>query len=288
MIVFTPKGDSVEAFTATSTASSRPWTACRTAHPDLVVAEAGTSTDKALEDLFNSQLARAGLIAIPLTLLILLLVTGSGAIVPVLLGLTSVLATMGLVSLPSLIVPMDEQIAEVILLVGLAVGVDYSIFYMRRERDERGPGRCAGAALDVAAATSGRAVLISGITVMIAMAGMFFSGDRCSCRFAIGTMMVVGVAMIGSLTVLPARPVGARRQGAPHGRIPFLRRRLARRRPARAPPVGRRPAARSCATRSSRRSSPPACSLVDGAPRAAASTRRRAASSAMPATTCPS
>jgi RND superfamily putative drug exporter len=99
---------------------------------------------------------------------------------------------------------MDESVAEVILLIGLAVGVDYSLFYIRRERDERRAGRSESAALEAAAATSGRAVLISGVTVMIAMAGMFFSGDKTFMSFAIGTMMVVAVAMLGSLTVLPA------------------------------------------------------------------------------------
>ena len=108
---------------------------------------------------------------------------------------------------------MDESIAEVILLIGLAVGVDYSLFYLRREREERAAGRSEGAALEAAAATSGRAVLISGITVMIAMAGMFLSGDKTFMSFSIGTMMVVAVAMIGSLTVLPALLVEARRPG---------------------------------------------------------------------------
>ena len=100
-----------------------------------------------------------------------------------------------------------------ILLIGLAVGVDYSLFYLRREREERAAGRSEGAALEAAAATSGRAVLISGMTVMIAMAGMFFSGDKTFMSFAIGTMMVVAVAMLGSLTVLPAVLVMARRPG---------------------------------------------------------------------------
>ncbi len=176
-------------------------------NPDYYVGEAGsTSTGKALDELFASQLAKAGLLSIPLTLIILLLVFRSlvGATIPLLLALTSVFATMGLVALPSLIVPMDESISEVILLIGLAVGVDYSLFYVRRERDERRAGRSESAALEAAAATSGRAVLISGITVMIAMAGMFFSGDKTFMSFAIGTMMVVAVAMVGSLTVLPA------------------------------------------------------------------------------------
>ena len=84
---------------------------------------------------------------------------------------------MGLVA-PSARSSRWTPVTEVILLVGLAVGVDYSLFYMRRERDERRAGRSAEAALQAAAATSGRAVLISGFTVMIAMAGMFLSGDK--------------------------------------------------------------------------------------------------------------
>ena len=110
-----------------------------------------------------------------------------------------------------------------ILLIGLAVGVDYALFYMRRERDERRAGRSESAALEAAAATSGRAVLISGFTVMIAMAGMLLSGNKIFMSFAIGTMMVVFVAMIGSLTVLPAilSVLGDRVE---KGRIPFLHR----------------------------------------------------------------
>jgi RND superfamily putative drug exporter len=206
LIQFSPKGDYeqatgyIEKITAATAAVQK-------ANPDFYVGEAGTaSTGKALDDLFKSQLAWAGMLSIPLTLIVLLVVFGSviGAAVPLLLALTSVFATLGLVALPSHIVPMDQSISEVILLIGLAVGVDYSLFYLRRERDERRAGRSESAALEAAAATSGRAVLISGFTVMIAMAGMFFSGDKTFMSFAIGTMMVVAVAMIGSLTVLPA------------------------------------------------------------------------------------
>jgi uncharacterized membrane protein YdfJ with MMPL/SSD domain len=206
LIQFSPEGSYDEAVTyidsitaATETVQDR--------NPGYYVGQAGTtSTGKALDEMFGSQLAMAGLLSIPLTLGILLLVFGSlvGASIPLLLALTSVFATMGLVTLPSQFVPMDESIAEVILLIGLAVGVDYSLFYIRRERDERRAGRSESAALEAAAATSGRAVLISGVTVMIAMAGMFFSGDKTFMSFAIGTMMVVAVAMLGSLTVLPA------------------------------------------------------------------------------------
>jgi uncharacterized membrane protein YdfJ with MMPL/SSD domain len=206
LIQFTPDGSYDDAVTYIDSITAAT-AAVQDVHPDYYVGEAGSaSTGKALDDMFNSQLARAGLLSIPLTLGILLIVFGSlvGASVPLLLALTSVFATMGLVAIPSHLVPMDESISEVILLIGLAVGVDYSLFYIRRERDERRSGRSESAALEAAAATSGRAVLISGVTVMIAMAGMFFSGDKTFMSFAIGTMMVVAVAMIGSLTVLPA------------------------------------------------------------------------------------
>src|SRR5204862_5644984 len=92
----------------------------------------------------------------------------------------------------------------IVLLIGLAVGVDYSLFYLKREREERAAGRSERAALEAAAATSGRSVLVSGLTVMVAMAGMLFTGDRTFMGFGIATMIVVAIAVIGSLTVLPA------------------------------------------------------------------------------------
>jgi RND superfamily putative drug exporter len=195
-------------------------------HPDLTIVEAGSaSTGKAVDDAFAGMLATAGMISIPLTLAILLVVFGSlvAAAVPLLLAITAVMATTGLVALPSGIVPMDESVGEVILLIGLAVGVDYSLFYLRREREERAAGRGERAALEAAAATSGRAVLISGFTVIVAMAGMFLSGDKTFMSFSIATMMVVAVAMLGSLTVLPAllSKLGDRVEKV---RVPFLHR----------------------------------------------------------------
>jgi RND superfamily putative drug exporter len=195
-------------------------------HPGFFVDEMGSvSTEKAIDSAFGSMLAKAGLISIPLTLVILLLVFGSltAALIPLLLALSAVMATIGLVAFPSSIVPMDEQVNEVILLIGLAVGVDYSLFYVKREREERRAGRSEGAALEAAAATSGRAVLISGITVMTAMAGMFLSGDKTFMSFSVATMIVVLVAMIGSLTVLPAL-LGRLGDKIEKGRVPFIHR----------------------------------------------------------------
>ena len=91
-----------------------------------------------------------------------------------------------------------------VLLIGLAVGVDYSMFYLKREREERAAGRSERAALEAAAATSGRSVLISGLTVMVAMAGMFLTGDATFASLGVAAIIVVAIAMLGSLTVLPA------------------------------------------------------------------------------------
>src|SRR6266550_1310921 len=176
-------------------------------HPAFYVGEAGSvSSGKALDKMFVDQLKTAGERSIPITILVLLLVFGAlvAVGVPLLLSLSGVAATIGLVALPSHLVPLDQNVSAVILLIGLAVGVDYSLFYLKREREERAAGKSSRAAIEAAAATSGRSVLISGLTVMIAMAGMLLSGDKATIGFGIAAMMVVGIAMLGSLTVLPA------------------------------------------------------------------------------------
>jgi len=226
MVQFSPKGTYEETILYIETLEAAvDKTAAR--HPSLEIVELGSSsTGKATDEAFGSMLAKAGMIALPLTLVILLFVFGSAvaALIPLLLAITAVVATTSLIALPSQFIPVDEQIAEVILLIGLAVGIDYSLFFLRREREERAAGRSEHAALEAAAATSGRAVLISGITVLIAMAGMLLSGDKTFMSFSIGTMMVVAIAMVGSLTVLPAL-LGKLGDRVEKGRIPFLQRR---------------------------------------------------------------
>jgi uncharacterized membrane protein YdfJ with MMPL/SSD domain len=193
-------------------------------HPGFYVGEAGSvSSVKALDKLFTDQLKTAGERSIPITIIVLLLVFGAlvAVGVPLLLALSGVMATIGLVALPSQIVPLDQNVPAVVLLIGLAVGVDYSLFYLKREREERAAGKSSRAAIEAAAATSGRSVLISGLTVMIAMAGMLFSGSKATIGFGIASMTVVGVAMIGSLTVLPAL-LAHLGDKVEKGKIPFL------------------------------------------------------------------
>jgi uncharacterized membrane protein YdfJ with MMPL/SSD domain len=181
--------------------------AAQQAHPDLRIEQfGGASADKALSKSFDDDFQKAETLSLPITLLILIVAFGAlvAAGVPLLLGLTAVAATIGLLAPISQIFPMDESVNSVVLLIGLAVGVDYSMFYLRRKMEEVDAGRSEEAALEFAAATSGRAVLISGLTVMIAMAGMFLAGSVVFESMAVGTILVVAVAMLGSLTVLPA------------------------------------------------------------------------------------
>jgi uncharacterized membrane protein YdfJ with MMPL/SSD domain len=180
--------------------------AIQKANPDFTIGSFGESTDKEVTAAFMDDLLKAGIFSIPLTLIILLVAFGTlvAAGIPLLLGLTAVLGTMGLVALISQVLPMAESVGAIILLIGLAVGVDYTMFYLKREREERAAGRSEEAALEAAAATSGRSVLVSGVTVLVAMAGMLLTFDPGFASFGVATMTVVAVAMLGSLTVLPA------------------------------------------------------------------------------------
>jgi RND superfamily putative drug exporter len=197
------------------------------AHPGYVIGEFGqASANRELGTAIDGDLRRAEQLSLPITLLVLFIAFGAlvAASIPVLLAFTAVLATYGISALLSHLVPSADATKSVILLIGMAVGTDYSLFYLRREREEVAAGRDRATALRIAAATSGQAVLISGATVIVAMAGMLLAGNGTFPSIGIGTMAVVLVAMIGSLTALPAllSKLGHRVE---RGRIPFLRRR---------------------------------------------------------------
>jgi uncharacterized membrane protein YdfJ with MMPL/SSD domain len=176
-------------------------------HPGFTIGQFGdASAEKGIDTAFAEDLEKAGLFSLPVTLAILVVAFGAlvAAGIPLLLALTAVFATFGLVAVPSQFMPVAEEAGALVLLIGLAVGVDYSMFYLRREREERAAGRSERAAIEAAAATSGRSVLISGLTVMVAMSGLFLTGDATFASFGLATVMVVAIAMLGSLTVLPA------------------------------------------------------------------------------------
>ncbi|HET8743949.1 MAG TPA: MMPL family transporter [Gaiella sp.] len=193
------------------------------AHAGVAIAETGDlSADQARQDVVDRDLHRAELLAIPVTLLVLLVAFGSlvAALVPLLLGLSAVAAGLGLLGPLSQAFPVQDSAKTVILLIGLAVGVDYALFYVVRSREER-RRRPPHEAVEVAAGTSGRTVLVSGTTVALAMAGMFVVGAKVLNGIAAGTIAVVACAVAGSVTVLPAvlELLGPRIE---RGVIPFL------------------------------------------------------------------
>ena len=181
--------------------------AAQRAHPGFFIGEFGdASAEKGVVTAYGDDLAKAGLLSLPITLIILVIAFGAlvAAGIPLLLALTAIFATFGLIALTSQFLPVALQAPALVLLIGLAVGVDYSMFYLKRERQERAAGRGERAALEAAAATSGRSVLISGLTVIVAMAGMFLTGDATFASLGLSAILVVAVAVLGSLTVLPA------------------------------------------------------------------------------------
>jgi len=176
-------------------------------YPRIQIAETGdASISRAVNDTVLTDLRRAEALSFPITLLVLLIAFGAvvAAILPLGLATMAILAANGLVAFTSHLSGVTEQATSVMLLIGLAVGVDYSMFYVKRQREERAAGRPVVDAIEVAAATSGRSVLISGLTVLLAMAGMFLTGSKIFYGMGQATMLVVAVAVVGSLTLLPA------------------------------------------------------------------------------------
>ncbi|WP_228004242.1 MMPL family transporter [Amycolatopsis sp. YIM 10] len=176
-------------------------------HPDVRVLQAGDrSLTRAVDEAIKNDLSQSHLLSLPITLLILIVVFGSllAAGLPVLLTLSVVAATFALLGVIGKVVPFNSAGSALVLLIGVAVGVDYSLFVLRRHREERHAGRSTADALRVTARTSGRVVVFSGLTVVLCLMGLLFTGLGVFRGLTIGTALVVGLAMLGAVTVLPA------------------------------------------------------------------------------------
>jgi RND superfamily putative drug exporter len=199
--------------------------AAQAGNPSFRIEEFGmASASHVIGKTVEHDFAKAEYTSLPITLAILLLAFGAlvAALLPVVLGFTAVLGAIGACVGISYVYPLPDFLSSVILMMGMAVGVDYSLFYLQREREERRRGAEPRAALLTAASTSGRAVLVSGLTVLIAMAGLFLASNPIFTSMGVGTEVVVLLAMAGSVTVLPAllHRLGDR---VDRGRLPFVR-----------------------------------------------------------------
>ena len=234
LVTFTVAGN-VDNSDLSVTAAQRAVAAVQARHPGLRIVEAGdASVGRAINNIISADFRHAEVTSVPITLVLLLVVFGAliAAGIPLLLAGTAVATAISLLAIPSQWLPVGDTTSSVVLLVGMAVGVDYSLFYLRREREERAAGAGKDKALRIAAATSGRAIVVSGLTVMISLAGLFLTGLDVFTGIAVGTITVVGVAVLGSLTALPAL-LSLLGTWVDRGRIPFLGRRRTAARPSR-------------------------------------------------------
>jgi RND superfamily putative drug exporter len=177
------------------------------ANPGLTITQAGNaSVDAGIWKQVGSDLAKAEKLSLPITFALMLLAFGAliAAGIPVLLAFSAVGAALGFYAPLSYLFPDGGSVANVVLLIGMAVGVDYSLFYLKREREERRKGRTILDAVEIAAATSGHSVVVSGLAVIVSMAGLYVAQDATFTSMATATIVVVAVAVLGSLTVLPA------------------------------------------------------------------------------------
>lgn len=189
-----------------------------------IVGFSNASTNEQFLEIFSHSFESSVKYTLPLTFAILLIAFGAlvAAFVPLILGITALLATFGLIAIYSQLVnPLNMATSHIVVMIGLAVAVDYSLFMITRYRAERRKGREKMAAIEVASSTAGRAVFFSGITVMISLAGLFLINDDTFTSIAVGTIAVVLVSIIGSLTFLPAT-LAILGKGINWGRIPYF------------------------------------------------------------------
>ena len=157
--------------------------------------------------LINEELDGSLRLTIPVTFLILLIAFGAivASVIPLLLAITSLAAAYGFLALYSQTVgAVSPNATQLIVLMGLAVAVDYSLFMITRFRTERRRGATIPDAIETSSSTAGRAVFFSGIAVVISLGGLVTLGISLFTSMAVGTMAVVTVSVIGSLTFLPA------------------------------------------------------------------------------------
>ncbi len=182
--------------------------AARAEMPGTTIHAVGnTFINQEINDLISHDLDSSLRITLPLTFAILLIAFGAivASLIPLILAVTSLLAAFGIIGIYSQVVgAVSPNATQLIVLIGLAVAVDYSLFMVTRFRTERRHGRAVPRAIEIASSTAGRAVFFSGLAVMISLAGLLTLGINLFTSMAVGTIGVVLVSVIGSLTFMPA------------------------------------------------------------------------------------
>jgi RND superfamily putative drug exporter len=164
------------------------------------------SINKQASEIVEEDFGFAFTVNLPITLVILILAFGAvaAAFVPLSLAIGAVITASGILAVISQRYPLAEVYTEVVLLMGLATGIDYALFVISRFRRERRAGRSKEDALLVATSTSGQAVVFAGVTVLLAICGMFLVGDVVFASLGLSAIVVVSVAVFMSVSLLPA------------------------------------------------------------------------------------
>ncbi len=215
----TGTGEEIRAHLATATAAVETVAA---RHPDVRLAQAGDlSVSGAVDQSIKEDIKRSETRSLPITVLILLVVFGSlvAAAVPVLLAGTTVFAAFGFLSLVDNWIPVNSATSAMTLLIGMAVGVDYSLFFLRRAGEERAHG--VDESIRIAARTSGHVIVVSGLSVVLCVTGLLFTGLDNLRGLTVSTILVVGLAVLAAVTVLPAT-LSLLGHRVDRGRIPRL------------------------------------------------------------------
>ncbi len=206
----------------------------------LVVASAGNgftlaqtgdaSLNQMANELAKSDLERAEIFGMPVALLVLLLVFGAvlAAFMPLLLSVISIVLAVALTGLIGQVYPMNTFVLNILTMMGLAVGIDYTLFIISRYREERARGLAKIDAIAATGATANRAILFSGMTVILAMVGMVIAPLDITISMGLGVMLVVFTTLLTSLILLPA-VLGVLGDRVNALRLPFVGRLAARR-----------------------------------------------------------
>ena len=171
-----------------------------------IVSGGPASINKQLDNVLAKDLSFALMMNLTVTLVILLLVFRApvAAFIPLALALAAVITAMAILGVISQAMALSSIYTEIVLLMGLATGIDYALFVVSRFRTERRRGRSKEDALRAASGTSGKAVVFAGFTVVLAVGGMFLVGDSTFNSLGLAAIVVVVLAVLISVTLLPA------------------------------------------------------------------------------------
>lgn len=196
------------------------------ANPEFDILVGGeSSANSQLQELIDEDFARASTLNLPITFAILVLAFGTliAAAVPLILAFVAVIVAMGTLALISQVYPLADVYSQIVLLIGLATGIDYSMFVINRWRLERAAGRTTDEALRIAFGTSGKAIFFAGTTTVFAVAGMFLVGDAIFSSLGLASIVIVLFAVSSGLTLLPA-VLGFMGDNLNRLKLPFLSR----------------------------------------------------------------